>query len=137
MALMALGLFVFELKTIPYQQLQRAREWRHPANARIGKRPSRQYIGPGDDTLTLSGTLYPEITGGRVSLAAITAMADTGQAWTLLEGDGLYYGLWVIESIDETHSLFFDDGAARKIDFDLALARADDDTDQLGALLLP
>lgn len=131
--MMTLGLFVFETRTVPYQQLQRQTQWRHPSNSRVGKRPSRQYLGPGDDTITLSGTLYPELTGGRVSLAVLRTMATTGKSWPLLEGTGVFYGLWVIEDIDETGSVFFKDGAARKIDFTVKLSCVDDELiDMLG-----
>lgn len=125
--MMALGLFVFGLKTVPYQQLQRAAQWRHPSQSRVGQRPARQFIGPGEDTITLSGTLYPEVTGGKVSMEMLRYMADTGKAWPLIEGTGTYYGLFVIEGIDETGSFFFPDGAARKIDFTLKLARVDEE----------
>jgi phage protein U len=131
--MMALGLFVFATQTLPYQQLQRTTSWRHPSNSRLGLRPARQFLGPGDDSITLSGTLYPELTGGRVSLAMVRAMAETGRAWPLIEGSGAFYGLWVIESVDETGSVFFADGSARKIDFSLKLARVDDEqVDMLG-----
>lgn len=133
--MMALGLFVFAIGTVPYQQLQRQRQWRHPSSSRIGRRPARQFVGPGDDTITLSGTLYPEITGGTLSMALLAAMADTGKAWPLIEGSGTVYGLYVIEDISETGSLFFPDGSARKIDFSLKLTRIDDDrTDLLGTV---
>lgn len=133
--MMALGLFVFATATLPYQQLQRSTSWRHPSNSRLGMRPARQFMGPGDDSITLSGTLYPELTGGRVSLAMVRAMAETGRAWPLIEGSGAFYGLWVIESIDETGSVFFADGSARKIDFSLKLERVDDEqVDMLGSV---
>ena len=62
-------------------------------------------------------------------------MADSGMAWTLIDGEGYIYGLWVIESVTEDKSEFFKDGAARKIDFSLALKRADDSyIDKLGSL---
>lgn len=125
--MMALGLFVFALGTVPYQQLQRQTQWRHPSSSRIGRRPARQFVGPGDDTITLSGTLYPEITGGKISLALLRTMADTGKAWPLIEGSGTVYGLYVIEDIGETGSLFFPDGSARKIEFTIKLTRVDDD----------
>jgi len=126
--MMALGLFIFELRTAPYQQLQRHTQWRHPSNSRVGQRPARQFIGPGEDSITLTGTLFPEVTGGRVSLAMLRGMADTGKAWPLIEGSGLIYGEYVIEDMNETRSLFFSDGAARQIDFSLKLARTDDST---------
>lgn len=132
--MMALGLFVFGLPTVPYQQLQRQLAWRHPSNSRVGARPTAQFIGRGDETVTLSGVLYPEITGGRVSLAALEAMADTGKAWPLIEGTGLFYGLYVIEEQATTHSEFFPDGAPRKIEFTLKLKRTDDDPNLLGTV---
>jgi len=126
--MMALGLFVFALKTAPYQQLQRHTQWRHPSSSRVGLRPARQFIGPGDDTITLTGTLYPEVTGGRVSLAMLRAMAETGRAWPMIQGDGKIYGEYVIEDMSETSTLFFGDGAARQIEFSLKLARVDEST---------
>jgi len=125
--MMALGLFVFGLDTAPYQQLQRQTSWRHPSSSRVGLRPARQYVGPGDDAITLSGTLYPEITGGKVTLSMLRYMAETGKAWPLIEGTGFFYGLYVIEDLSETGSVFFADGAARKIDFSVKLTRVDDD----------
>lgn len=132
--MMVLGLYVFGLRTVPYQQLQRQISWRHPSVSRVGKRPARQFIGPGDDSITLSGVLYPELTGGKLSLAALEAMADTGKAWPLIEGTGIFYGLFVIEEISQTHSTFFPDGAPRKIEFSLKLTRVDDEPNLLGQI---
>lgn len=130
--MMALGLYVFGLYTVPYQQLQRQISWRHPSSSRLGKRPSRQFVGPGDDIITLSGVLYPELTGGKISLAALKAMGDEGMAWPLIEGTGIFYGLFVIEELSETDSTFFPDGAPRKIEFSLKLTRVDDEPDLMG-----
>lgn len=130
--MMALGLYVFGLYTVPYQQLQRQIGWRHPSVSRVGKRPARQFVGPGDDIITLSGVLVPEITGGKISLAALKAMADEGMAWPLIEGTGIFYGLFVVEELAQTDSLFFPDGAPRKIEFSLKLVRVDDEPDLLG-----
>ncbi|VEB98200.1 P2 GpU family protein [Klebsiella pneumoniae] len=33
--MMVFGLFVFELRTLPYQQLQLSRNWRHVKNDRV------------------------------------------------------------------------------------------------------
>jgi phage protein U len=124
--MMAFGQFIFMLRTAPYQELKHTHGWRHPTNSRVGLRPARQYIGPDDETVTLSGTLYPELTGGRVSLDQLKAMADQGQPAALIQGDGTVYGHFVITGLEETYTLFFADGAARKIDFSLSLARVDD-----------
>ncbi|MDC9622747.1 phage tail protein [Xenorhabdus sp. XENO-7] len=127
----ALGLFVFMLKTTPYQSLQHQQSWRFGFNNRVGTRPAFQFMGPNNDTLTLSGTLYPEISGGRLSLLALELMADSGKAWSFLDGSGAIYGMFIIESIDQTKSEFFADGAARKIDFTVTLRRVDENLGEM------
>ncbi|MDB0554543.1 phage tail protein, partial [Ralstonia solanacearum] len=96
-------------------------------NNRVGRRPARQFTGQDDETITLSGKLLPELTGGEWTLAALEAMANTGDAYTLIEGTGHYYGQFVIEGLDIKRTFFFQDGAARAVDFTIKLARVDDD----------
>ena len=125
--MMALGLFVFSLKTIPYQQLQQNREWRHPTQNRIGVRPASQFLGVGEESISLSGRLATSLTGGRIHLELLKTMADQGTAWPLIGGNGWLYGLYVITGLDQTYAEMMDNGAARMIDFTLALKRVDDD----------
>lgn len=100
--MMVLGLYVFMLRTVPYQELQYQRSWRHAANSRVNRRPSTQFLGPDNDMLTLSGVLMPEITGGRLSLLALEQMAEQGKAWPLIEGSGTIFGMYVIEGLNQT-----------------------------------
>ena len=125
--MMALGFFVFSLHTAAYQELQRQLAWRHASVPRVGDRPASQYIGPDDETITLAARLLPAITGGRLTIAMLQAMASTGKAFPLIEGTGLFYGLFVIEGIDTKASVFFRDGAARAIDCTVSLKRVGDD----------
>ncbi|KIH84230.1 phage tail protein [Pseudomonas batumici] len=132
--MLALGMFVFSLSTLAYQELQRQTEWRHASNNRIGAPPARQFLGRGEDTITLPGILLPELAGSMFSLDALRLMANTGKAWPVIEGSGRLYGLWVIESLSETKTIFFRDGTPRRIEFSLTLKRIDDDRiDLLGA----
>ena len=55
--MLALGLFVFELRTLPYQEMQRSMSWRHAEQSRVGERPALQFTGPDADTITLTGTV--------------------------------------------------------------------------------
>lgn len=125
--MMALGDFVFELRGAAYQDLQRQTEYRHASHSRVGQRPAYQNVGPGADSITLSGTLLPEFTGGRASLDELREMGELGEPEPLVEGTGRLYGLWVISNVRETSTVFFQDGAPRKIEFSLALERVDDD----------
>lgn len=132
--MLALGMFVFSLSTAAYQALQRQTEWRHASNPRVGAAPARQFVGRGEDTITLPGIILPELAGSALSLDALRLMANTGKAWPMVEGSGRIYGLWIIESLNETKTLFFRDGTPRRIEFTLSLKRIDDDRiDLLGA----
>lgn len=132
--MMALGMFVFSLKTAAYQELQRQTDWRHASNSRVGAAPARQFIGRGEDAITLPGIILPELAGSALSLDALRLMANTGKAWPMVEGSGRIYGLWVIESLSENKTIFFSDGTPRRIEFTLTLKRTDDDRiDLLGA----
>lgn len=133
--MMALGFFVFSLHTAAYQEMQRQLAWRHASLPRVGDRPASQFIGVDDETITLNGVLLPELAGTQLSLDVLQAMADTGDAWPLIEGTGRIYGLYVIESLQTTRQLFFADGAARRLDFSVALKRVDDSGLDLGSIL--
>jgi len=124
--MLTLGLFVFQLQTVPYQSLQRDVDYRWPVNNRVGLRPLPQFLGVNEEKITLSGVLMPEITGGKLSLLALNLMADEGKAWPLLEGSGSIYGMFVVNSVSETHTEFFSNGAPRKIEFTLTLTRVDE-----------
>ena len=89
--------------------------------------PTRQYIGPGEDSITLNGTIFPQFNGGPVQLIIMRLSAGIGIALPLICGNGLIMGRWIIESIGETKSEFFDNGAARKIEFNLTLKRFQQD----------
>lgn len=126
-ALMSLGFFVFMRQTVPYQETSREMSWNHPTNSVVGKLPRTQFTGKAAETMTISGTLLPEITGGRLSLLALELMAERGKTYPLIDGATfMILGWFVIESISQQSSQFFGDGTPRRIDFTLNLKRTDD-----------
>lgn len=125
--MMALGTFVFSLPTLAYQKLQHATAWRHASSERVGARAAHQYVGPGEETIELDGLVAAELTGDTASLQLLRDLADEGRPLALVDGTGRVYGAFVINSLSESKSLFFQDGAARRIEFQLALTRVDDD----------
>lgn len=56
-------------------------------------------------------------------------MADEGDAWALVGGEDVL-GAWVIESLQQTGTHYSVDGRARRIEFELKLARVDDNQAQ-------
>lgn len=126
MPMMTLGTFVFSLPTLAYQQLQRSCEWRHPTSERVGARAAHQYLGVGEETIELSGSVFKEITAGEPSLNTLRDLAQDGMPLPLVDGRGYVYGAYVIKSIGDTQGLFFRDGASRSLDFTISLLRVDE-----------
>ncbi len=127
MALMTLGMFVFDLPSLTYNQLQRRSSWRHPTSDRVGARPKGQFAGAGDDDITLTGNLAPLAMGAVDALDTLRDMAGTGEAFPLVDGTGQVYGAYVITGLDETQRSIIDNGRPRISDFTLSLKRMDDD----------
>lgn len=125
--LLAIGMFVFEIPNILFEQLKRRRSWRHPTSDRVGARPASQFAGEGDDTLAISGALVPGIFGRREALEDLAAMGKQGRSWSVVDGEGYVYGAYVILDLDETKRNIVDGGQARIIDFTINLLRVDDD----------
>ncbi len=124
--MLALGLFIFSMNTAAYQDFQRSMQWRHPSNSRVGARPAYQFIGAGEETITLSGWIATELVGTSLSLTVLEQMANTGKAYTLINGMGLVHGVFIIESMTENKTVFFSNGFPRRIDFTITLKRIDD-----------
>ena len=123
-AMAVLGMFVFTQKTIPFQTLDRESNW---TNSVVGGMPKTQFTGKEGEKITISGRLMPEITGGRFSIKMLELMADSGGSFPLIDGATFeLVGFFVIESLSETRSEMFGDGAPRAIDFTLNLKRTDD-----------
>jgi phage protein U len=125
MQMMSLGMFVFHVPTLAFDELQRRTDWRHARSARIGARDATQFVGVGDETIALNGSAMAELQEGRASIEELRDMADTGEAWALVDGNGRALGAFVITGIDERQRAFFPDGTARQIDFGIDLLRVD------------
>ena len=121
--MMILGMFPFSIPTAVYQQLQRSTNWRHPSNSLVGDMPAYQFTGRGEDTISLDGSIVPEF-GSQMSITALRVMGDTGKAWPLISGTGKVFGLYHIDDLQETQTIFFPDGTPKKIEFSLKMTQA-------------
>jgi len=125
--LMSFGMFQFEIGTLPYQELARSRSWRFGRTPRFGARDASQFLGPGDDKVTLSGGLVPGLAGRFSALDRLAEMADEGQAWPLTDGTGTVLGSFVVDQLDHKATTFLVDGVPRKGDFTITLTRIADE----------
>lgn len=122
-----LGLFVFNTRTLPITSRDRSTTWRHARSAPIGKRATNQFVGPGDDTITLTGELAHDIAGLPITLDVLRAMADQGKSHVLVMGNGQILGAFVIDQVTENSTNLFANGTPRSITFTIQLTRSNDD----------
>ena len=124
--LATLGMFVFDMASAPFEELSRRRAWRHERTERFGAMAAPQFVGPGDDAITITGTLVPGLAGSYSSIDRLAEMANTGEAYPLLDGEGTVLGNFTIEGLDETRRYLTERGKARMVDFTLNLMRSPD-----------
>lgn len=121
--MLMLGLFRFSVSTAGYQALTRSKEYRWQAQERYGQLPAQQYTGPGAESITLTGDIYPSFNGGLHQIDLMRYQANLGRPLMLVDGSGYVYGLWVILSIEENQETFFANGIARKQSFTITITR--------------
>lgn len=125
-----LGPFQFSIETAAFDTLQHNASYKWQGKERIGRTPAQQFTGPEAETITLGGAIYPHYKGGIKQIGLMRALAKTGQPQPLIyafERVGQYCGKWCITSVDETRTVFFDDGSPRKIEFNLTLVEYGED----------
>ena len=127
--MMMLGSFMFSIDTAAYQELTRTNEYRWPAQERVTREAALQFVGPGQESISLKGVIYPHYKGGIGQMDTIRGDAALGEPLLLVDGNGNYWGKYVIERAEETKTVFYADGTPRKIDFKLDLKYYGDDAD--------
>lgn len=120
--LLKLGGYSFSVTTAAFQELNRKREWRWPAQERIGTLDALQFTGRKNDTITLTGTIYPHYRdAGARQIEAMAAEADKGMPLMLVTGYGDVWGFWCIKSIDEKQPRHARKGEPLRQDFTLEI----------------
>ena len=123
--MLTIGPVAFSVAEAAYQALSRATQYRLPAHERIGTQLAYQYTGPGEDSITLSGTIMPTYRGRPGVLDDLRELAAAGESRLLTSGTGEAFGRWIIGEVTEERSALFSDGRARKIEFKVKLLRDD------------
>ena len=125
-----LGDYVFQLDTAAFQSLQRQSAYRWEIKNRLKRLPAAQFLGPGEEGITLPGIILPHFRGGIGQVGKMREMAAKGDPLALVyafERAGQYAGLWCIKEVSETRTLFFKDGVPRRIEFQLSLVAYGED----------
>lgn len=136
-----LGNFFFSTTNAMFQSIERSTAQRWSSHDRVGRRAAHQYLGQGDDDITMPGYIVPLYCGAAApySLDTLRAMADRGEAYQLIKVSlngllGDMRGKWIILDVTETQSEFF--GALpQRIDFSLKLRRVDENRSNIAQVL--
>lgn len=123
MQLMSLGDFVFSIDDLLFNQIRERRTWRHPSAERVGVPLAYQYVGVGENTLSIGGLLVPGQIGRQGAVNELSVMASTGQPHVLIDGLGYVYGAYLITAIDTTKAAFIVGGVSLKVDWSMDLVR--------------
>ena len=123
--LLKLGMFVFGMDSLAYDELSRRMNWRHALSDRFMARAASQFVGPGDDVISMSGLLVPEIGGSYSVIERLIEMAATGDHWPLIDGNGNVLGQFRILSLEQTQRVIMAGGLARMTGFNIELERHD------------
>lgn len=119
--MMALGSYRFSIDSAAYQELKHSQAYRWQAQERLQRRPAMQFLGAGEESIELSGVIYPHFKGGLEQLDTMRAEANKGQPLLLVDGLGFVWGQWVITQIDEGQSFIQGNGQPLKQSFQLKL----------------
>lgn len=120
-SIMKLGDYTFSVDTAAPGRLSRSSAYRWGAQERHGREAALQYLGPGADSVSISGVVYPHFRGGLSQVEALRAEAGQGRPLLFVDGQGGIHGRWVVEGVDETRQELFPDGTPRRMEFTLKL----------------
>lgn len=125
--LMRLGPHRFEAKGPSYQSFERSMAARWESIDLIGAAPAYQYMGPGEESASLAGVIFPfgppSVSGGFRALAAMELEIGRGQPLVLVSGYGKVFGAFGLRNITRTETMAFTRGEPQKIEFSLDLVR--------------
>lgn len=120
-----IGPFIFKPVNRAFEGLERTRKYNWKAQERLQRRPAQQFVSLGNDTITIKGTLYNELTPNNEDIAGqIAKMASLRMPMTILKlskRKAKFYGLFSIVEIKETHSILDMDGQFQKTVYSLKL----------------
>lgn len=108
-----------------YNELVRKTQYRWSAVERFAKASAQQYVGLGEDTISLQGEVYPHWQGGLYQVEDMRALAAQGKPQKMVAmpiiDKGVDMGFWVIKSVEETQSNIRPGGIPGKQRFRLEL----------------
>jgi phage protein U len=128
MALLTWGDYSFEVGGTSFEKLRHRFGGRWSKPPVFGRRPPGQYLGPGEEEVTLHGTIYPVDMGHSTfdQIVAMQSAAGNGTVDMLFSGAGDAMGLFRLDDVDYETTNFLRDGTPQKVDYTLKFTAAED-----------
>lgn len=116
------------LNTAAFEELRRSSGWRWASQERLTRRPARQSVGIGDESISLRGVVFPAFNKvGVGQLNKLRSLGDLQQPLSIITGYGEDLGNWCLVKVDEEQSALLAGGIPRKQSFTLEFERYGDD----------
>ncbi|ROS05702.1 hypothetical protein EDC56_1251 [Sinobacterium caligoides] len=120
--MMRLGKIKFSVSTRAYNSLSRSTSYRWGEIETLNSVSDKQFLGGGEDDITLAGVIYSHTGAGVTRVDEIRDIAGKGQPLLLVDGRGFIHGYWVIKSISESQTAFGFLGVAKKQEFSVQIS---------------
>jgi len=98
------------------------------AHELLGRRRGREFVGVGDETLTVTGTIItirPELDGSE-ELEQLHGAREAGAPIYVMRGDGAALGWFVVDAITERHEMLRRDGVGMVIRHEVRMTKVAD-----------
>lgn len=132
-------------ETPNFETIQRDAQFTWVSNDRLSRDPAMQFVGPGEENISIDGKMYPYHFGGLDTIARLRAAGRRGKPmdmvrfYPLKEPAGYAaeaIGTFAIKRVRTIESKIGSIGVAHKIDFTVELARYGDDL-HTGGVVIP
>lgn len=122
--LMQIGAVTLDTRPFSADAVDRVASADFAEHALIGSLKGREFMGEGDEIVTVSGQILPGKIGGLTELETLHGLRRAGQAVPLMRGDGRMLGWFVITQVRENHEDLERDGVGFKVQHSITLAKS-------------
>jgi uncharacterized protein len=99
----------------------------------LGRLPGREFVGEGDETLSIKGQILPSKLGGMSSLEALQGLRRRGERVFVMRGDGAVLGWYAVEHVTKNHEMLGPNGVGQVVKHEIKLVMVEPPGGDAGA----
>lgn len=122
-----LGTLTIDTQPFSINRMDRSADATIATKAVIGSLQPKEFMGEGEEEITLTGQILPWKLGGMDELATLDEMRRTGTRFPLLRGDGWRPGWYVITKFSEAHTEIMRDGVGFIVEHRITMVKTQAD----------